>query len=99
MNIQIFSIENNSSQPVLAKVSHSVGDCKNVKTPRQCMSLTEKKLNFFFLSIPYFLALPLKDRRLTDGVSFKTKLENYVALAVSQGANTIDAKNQVVGPN
>ena len=50
----VFSAENNSmSDKFWQKVSHSIGNYKNVKTCQQCMSLTEKT-EFRFFHVPIF---------------------------------------------
>ncbi len=51
------------------KLSHSIGDDKNVKTCQQCMSLTEKtEFHFFFISlssgIAFFQTEPAQDARV-----------------------------------
>ncbi len=54
----VFSEENNSmSMSFSKKVSHSIGDYKNVKTGQQCMSLMEKNWISFFFSFPNFRLL------------------------------------------
>ena len=45
-----FSAENNSFE-FWQNVNHSIGDHKNVKTCRQCISVTEKTEFFFFMSL------------------------------------------------
>ena len=58
MEIQFLSAENNSMWTSFGKkLSHSIGDHKNVKTGPQWMSLTEKT-EFHFFPCPYFRVLP-----------------------------------------